>query len=56
MIMNATSLTDLLESKPMVCVVLWESVKEYFQDEEHEKAFEVWYEKKYGKPYNRDQI
>lgn len=30
---------------------LCEKVQAYFQDEEHRKEFEIWYQKKYGKPY-----
>ena len=48
-------LQELLEKKPLMCRVLMEKVEDYFQDEEHEKAFEAWYEKKYGKPYEQQK-
>lgn len=34
-----------------LCSVLADRVKEYFTTEENRKRFEVWYEEKYGKPY-----
>lgn len=39
----------LLDQKPGVCAALMEAVKEYFQDEEHEREFQKWYEEKYAK-------
>lgn len=53
---NDISLKELLKKKPTATNVLWKAVNDYFQDEEHEREFEVWYEKKYGKPYNRGQL
>lgn len=34
-----------------LCSVLVDKVKEYFTNEENRKKFELWYEQKYGKPY-----
>lgn len=51
--MNATSLTELLISKPSFCDSLYDKVEEYFQNEENRIKYEEWYAKKYGKPDNR---
>lgn len=32
-------------------LLLAQRVREYFKNEQHRKEFEVWYIKKYGKPY-----
>lgn len=32
-------------------LLLAQRVREYFTDEGHRKAFEIWYEQKYGKKY-----
>ena len=50
--MKSIGLKELLPDKPMVSLVLWKSVQDYFQNDEHKKQFEEWYEKKYGEPYN----
>ena len=34
-----------------VSSLLARSVREYFKDENHRKEFELWYERRYGKPY-----
>ena len=34
---------------------LYRTVKEFFQDEQHRKDFEVWYEATYGEPYQWKQ-
>ena len=34
-----------------VALIVSKKVQAYFQDEEHRKEFEIWYQKKYGKPY-----
>ncbi len=34
-----------------LCSVLADRVKGYFKDEENRKKFEIWYQEKYGKPY-----
>lgn len=41
-------LSELLAKKPLFCSILMDKVNEYFQDEEHQKEFEDWYEKRYG--------
>jgi hypothetical protein len=51
--MNDISLTDLLNKKPLVSVTLMEKVEDYFQDEEHKREYEEWYERKYGKQNSR---
>lgn len=43
-------LTALLEEKPF-CTILAKKVEAYFQDKEHQKEFEEWYLKKYGKRF-----
>ncbi len=45
--------SKLLEEKPLVLTALMSKVSKYFEDEEHEKEFEIWYERKYGKQYKR---
>lgn len=32
-------------------LLLAQTVREYFKDEEHRKEFETWYEQKYGRKY-----
>ena len=32
-------------------LLLAQRVREYFKNPDHRKAFEVWYLKRYGKPY-----
>ena len=49
-------LSDLLNQKPLVCSILMDKVEEYFQNEENEKKYQEWYERKYGKPYSGNQI
>ena len=43
-------LDDLLKESPL-CYVLANKVQTYFQDAEHQRAFEEWFEKKYGRKY-----
>lgn len=31
--------------------LLAKNVREYFKEDDHRKAFEAWYLKRYGKPY-----
>ena len=45
-------LAELLKDKPF-CLVLKREVEKYFEDEEHEKQFQEWYEKRYGKKYEQ---
>ena len=47
----SAELTRLLEDKPSFTAALMQKVERYFQNLEHRKAFEVWYLKRYGKPY-----
>ena len=57
--MSVTMLAKLLEQKPAVTTVLYQQVKEYYADEEHEQAFREWYREKYGheyEPENRTEI
>ena len=49
--MSKIMLAKLLEQKPAVTAVLYQSVKEYFADEAHEQAFREWYREKYGYEY-----
>lgn len=49
-------LQELLEQKPLVCVTLMEKVEEYFQDEEHIKEYEEWYERKYNKQDHGNKV
>ena len=32
-------------------MTLAETVREYFKDEQHRKAFEIWHKQKYGQDY-----
>jgi len=32
-------------------LLLAQRVRNYFKDEQHRKEFEVWYQKRYGRPY-----
>lgn len=41
-------LDELLKEKPF-CYILWTEVEKYFEDQEHEKEFQEWYQAKYGK-------
>lgn len=34
-----------------LCSLLNEKVSDYFRDPKHQKEFEEWYIRKYGKPY-----
>lgn len=33
-----------------------EKVREYFKDARHRRAFELWYKRKYGKPYHWKKV
>lgn len=48
---QTAELTQVLENKPAFTAILMRKVEQYFQNPEHRKAFEVWYLKRYGKPY-----
>ena len=52
--MNATGtqeLRSLLADRPLLTTGLMDRVRDYFQNAQHRKACEAWYEKKYGKKY-----
>ena len=51
---SRSDLEKLLESKPLVTSTLMDKVNDYFQDEQHQKDYESWYEKKYGKPERKE--
>ena len=34
-----------------VALIVSKKVQDYFKDAENRKKFEIWYQKKYGKPY-----
>ena len=44
-------LRQLVGDKPLLTTTLMSRVREYFQDAQHRKDFEKWYEKKYGKQH-----
>ncbi|MBR0425876.1 MAG: hypothetical protein IJK01_07135 [Clostridia bacterium] len=46
-----SELTALLEDRPLLTTGLMDRVRDYFQEEDHRKQFELWYKKKYGKEY-----
>ena len=48
-------LRQLLNEKPTVCAVLYQSVKEYYADPQHEADFREWYRSKYGKEYEPER-
>lgn len=33
-----------------------EKVRDFFKDARHRKKFEVWYEKRYGRPYQWEKV
>lgn len=45
---------ELINEK-YVCPFLMEKVRAYFEDKEHEKAFEKWYKDKYGEDYEQQK-
>lgn len=47
----AQELQGLIEERPILTATLVSCVRNYFQDEQHRKDFEAWYEKKYGTKY-----
>ena len=53
--MSEIMLAKLLEQKPAVTVVLYQQVKEYYANEEHEQAFREWYRNKYGHEYEPEK-
>ena len=46
-------LSELLDKKPLVTSLLVEKVEKFFEDEENEKKYQEWYERKYGKQASR---
>ena len=51
--MNEVS--ELLIKKPTVCAMLMRKAEEFFQEEEHERAFLEWYRCKYGHEYEQSK-